>query len=453
MYTARYLGAESFGILSFALAFTGTFAIFSDLGLNMLTVRQLARNKTLTSKFIGNITVIKLVLSLITFVLIALTINLLDYTEKTIIVVYLIALSVIISNFSKILYSIFQAHENLKIQSIGEVLNSLLLLIFALIVISLEFQVTAVAFSYFLVSVIVLGYSLSITVHKFGNPNIELDWDFCKSTIKEALPFGLSSLFVVIYFNIDSIMLSFIKGDEVVGWYNASYKLVYVFLFIPSAFFASVYPLMAKYYQSSEEMLQFVYIKCLKSMMIIAYPLAIGITVFADKIILLIYSEEYLQSIAALQILIWAVFFSYIAHATMYTLNSINRQIIYTKVAFLGMVLNVILNLILIPQYSHIGASIATVITEMCGFLLMFYSLKHHFRDSIKYMFIGKFGLVSLIITLTLFFIQYLGVIEILFLPVIGTYLAMLYLSGVVTKNDLTLFNEVFSKKNKEEAD
>lgn len=47
MYTARYLGAEGFGILSFALAFTGIFGVFADLGLRQLTVREVARDKTL----------------------------------------------------------------------------------------------------------------------------------------------------------------------------------------------------------------------------------------------------------------------------------------------------------------------------------------------------------------------------------------------------------------------
>ena len=50
MYTARYLGTAGFGILSFALAFTGIFGVFSDLGLSTLTVREVARDKSLASK-------------------------------------------------------------------------------------------------------------------------------------------------------------------------------------------------------------------------------------------------------------------------------------------------------------------------------------------------------------------------------------------------------------------
>ena len=61
MYTACYLGAKGFGILSFALAFTGIFGVFSDLGLSTLTVREVARDKSLAVKYLGNIAVMKLI--------------------------------------------------------------------------------------------------------------------------------------------------------------------------------------------------------------------------------------------------------------------------------------------------------------------------------------------------------------------------------------------------------
>ena len=114
MYTARYLGAAGFGILSFALAFTGIFGVFSDLGLSTLTVREVARDKTLASKYLGNITVMKIILVIITFGLIAITINLLGYPEQTIKVVYLVALSVIFKAFSGMFYSISQAYEKME---------------------------------------------------------------------------------------------------------------------------------------------------------------------------------------------------------------------------------------------------------------------------------------------------------------------------------------------------
>ena len=440
MYTARYLGAEEFGTLSFALAFTGIFGVFSDLGLQQLTVREVARDKSLAGKYLGNIAVMKLILVITTYALIALTINLLGYPEQTIKVVYLVALSVIFNAFSRMFYSIFQAYEKMEYQSAGQILNSTLMLAGVLFAISQGFSVVGFASIYFIVSAVVLGYSFVVCTWKFVLPKIEVDLSFWKPTIKEALPFGLSGIFVVIYFYIDSVMLSLMKGNEVVGWYNAAYRFVYVLLFLPAAYCSSIYPIMSRFYKTSKDSLRFSYEKSLKYILIIAFPIAIGITFFADKIILLIFKEEFAPSIPALQILIWAVFFSYLAHVTVYTLNSINRQIIYTKITFLAMVLNVVLNVIFIPLFSFIGASLTTLFTEFIGLSLMFYYLKRYFGDSIRYVFMAKsifLMLMSSMIMLCL--IKFISA-ELSFITGIGIYLVLLCLFGVFTREDVNLF-------------
>ena len=182
------------------------------------------------------------------------------------------------------------------------------------------------------------------------------------------------------------------------------------------------------------------YKKSLKYILIVAYPIAIGVTLFANKIILLVFNEEFTPSIPALQILVWAVFFSYLAHATLYTLNSINRQIIYTKITFLAMVLNVVLNVIFIPLFSFIGASLTTLFTEFIGFSLMFYYLKRYFGDSIRYIFMVKsifLMLMSSMIMLCL--IKFISA-ELSFIIGIGIYLVLLCLFGVFTREDVNLF-------------
>ena len=61
LYIARYLGANGYGILSFALAFSGIFSILADLGLSTLTVREVSRDKSLATKYLGNVLLIKII--------------------------------------------------------------------------------------------------------------------------------------------------------------------------------------------------------------------------------------------------------------------------------------------------------------------------------------------------------------------------------------------------------
>ena len=444
VYTARYLGAEGFGILSFALAFTGIFGVFSDLGLSTLTVREVARDKSLASKYLGNIAVMKIILVVITFVLIALTINLLGYPEQTIKVVYLVALSVIFASFSQMFYSIFQAYEKMEYQSVGQILSSALMLTGALFAIFRGLNVVGFASIYFLVSALVLGYGFVVCVWKFVLLKTEIDFSFWKSTINKALPFGLSSIFVIIYFYIDTVMLSLMKGDAVVGWYSASYRLVYILLFIPSAYFSSVYPIMSRFYKTSEGSLKFGYEHSFRYMMIMVFPIGIGVTLLADKIILLIYGSEFAPSIIALQILIWAVFCSYMSHAPMYFLYSINKQIIYTKVVFLCMILNIIFNLLLIPKMSYIGASIATVITEFIAFLLLFgYAKAHQLGTPVSYKFITKLTICTISIGLFIIYLNDLIGLGLTILGSIVVYLFSLWLFHVFSEEDILIIKRL----------
>ena len=372
MYVARYLGAEGFGTLSFALAFIAIFGVFTDIGLNQLMTREVARDKTLAPKYLGNIINLKVILAVFTFVLIAVTINLLSYPQQTKIVVYFTAGFLAANTFSVMYYSIFQAYERMEFITLGRIINALSLLVGALFAVNQHLPVTAFALVYFLASAVSLLCNIVVSIWKFAKPKIEIDLGFWKETLKQAWPFGLAGAFSGIYFWIDSVMLSFMKGDEVVGWYNAAYRLVFVLTVIPGVFFTSAFPAMSKYYVTSKESLKLISEKSIKYMIILAVPIALGTSLLADKAIMLIFDPGYSNSIIALQILVWAVAFVFISSGFARLFESSNKQLIVTIVAGACALLNIVLNLILIPKYSYIGASIATVTTEFTALAILF---------------------------------------------------------------------------------
>lgn len=444
MYTARYLGAEGFGILSFALAFTGIFGVFSDLGLGSLTVREVARDKSLAKKYLNNISVMKAILVTITFALIAIVINILGYPEQTIKVVYFIALSVIFNAFTGMFYSIFRAFEKMEYQSLGQILNSILILAGALFAISQKFSVIGFASIYFIVSVIALGYSFAVFVWKFSLPKLEIDWSFWKPTIKEALPFGLTGVFVTIYYWTDSVMLSLMQGNEVVGWYNAAYRLILILLFIPSIINVSIFPIMSRFYVSSEDLLRFAYKKFFKYMAIIGIPLGVGVTLLANKIILLIFGAEYINSIIALQILVWSSVFIFLSSAFARLLESSNKQLTITKITAINALANVILNLILIPKLSYIGASIATAVTEFSALMfgIIVCSKIGYGLSKKNFLSLSKVIVTSLLMGIL---IIYLRDLNLLFLVLLSTafYIFVLYLLRVFGEEDIKIVRNI----------
>ncbi len=378
MYTARYLEAEGFGTLSFALAFTSILGLFSDLGLSSLTIREVARNKALANKYIGNISVIKVGLAIFAYLLIVLVSNIMGYPEQTLKVIELISLSVICNAFTSMFYTIFQALEKMEYVSLGRILNSILMLAFTIIAINLGLSVVGFAFIYFGASACGLFYSSMVYILKLGMIKPEFDWLFLKPTINAALPFFLSALVDTAAFKIDIVMLSSMKGDIVVGWYSAAYRLLEVMMFVPATFVASIFPVFSKFYVSSQESLKLAYKISFEYLSIIALPISLGTTILAEKIIFIIYGDNYGYSIIALRILIWTIPVIFLSFLMGTMLASINKQTLAVKINFFGMLLNISINCILIPKYSLEGASIATVITSLSALLLYYYFISKH---------------------------------------------------------------------------
>jgi O-antigen/teichoic acid export membrane protein len=251
MYTARYLGPERYGIISFALAFTSIFGVFADLGLNTLTVREVARNKILAEKYLGNILLIKSVLSVTTLGIIAVAINMMGHETNAVYVVYLISISIVIATFTGVFNSLFQAFERIEYVAIGSLLSSVFMLLGAVYAINRGFGVLGFASIYIFSSLMVLAYSLFIANRRLLTHALQIDRGMVRPMILEALPFGLTSLSGMIYTYTDSIMLSSLQGNEVVGWYNASYRLVLMLLFIPNMINIVIFPVMSRYFTSS----------------------------------------------------------------------------------------------------------------------------------------------------------------------------------------------------------
>jgi O-antigen/teichoic acid export membrane protein len=443
---ARYLGAEDLGVLSFALSFTLIIGLLGDLGLSSLMTREVSRNQSLAPKYLGNIFFIKVLLAIVTFGVVIAATNILGYSEQTIKVVYLITLSNIATSFTQTFNSIFQAFERFEYQSIGMVLNSALMLIGIFFAIKQNFDLIYFAFVYLIVSVILLVYSFTFCLWKFAIPSLKIDWNFWKQTILESMPFWLNSVFVIIYFKIDMVMLSTMDGDAVVGWYAASYRLIDSLGFIPAVLMSTMYPVFSKLHVSSKDSLEFAFRKSFKILVIIAIPIGIGTTILAEKIIILIYSVEYAPSVIALQVLIWASVLSFINFTPATYLTSTNKQRTLMIFTFLGAILNIILNLILIPLFSYNGAAVATVITEFFVGLLMVYNIHRVQNLSILLSDVILKSLIAgaLMGVFIFTFRSYTLVLLILFAAVI--YFFTLYIVNGFEKEDIILFNQVLGR-------
>jgi len=448
VYLVRYLGDVAFGKYAFAFAFTSLFMILSKLGLSVLSIREIARDTSKAGEYLTNISIIKFILSLITIVLIVVTINLMHYPQDIILAVYIVGGVMVFTSFTEFFRSIFRAFERMEYGTITQIIEKILIFGSVLPVLFLGYGLIEVVSVMFIVQAFIFLLTLIVLIKKFIKPKLTFNLSLSKTLIKAALPFGLASIFAVIYFQTDTVMLSVMKGDAIVGWYNAAYRLVMGTLVIPSAFIGALYPVLSRYFTSSKDNLMVLYGKSFKFLLVLAIPLGIGTTLLADRIIIFLYGEDFTYSIIALQILIWIASILFLTQLIGYTLASINKQLVDTRIAGTAALLNVILNLLLIPTHSYVGAGIASIISQVFVFTCEFnYLQKNGYRVKI-FKIVLKPLCAGVIMGLLIYSFRVMSIN--LFVIVIGaivTYVACLYMLKAFDEKEMEMMRDMFKNE------
>lgn len=438
---ARYLGDIGFGKYSFAFAFVNLFIIFADFGLNTILIREIAKHKLEAKKFLGNALIIKLFLCSITFLLIFITINLMDYPTDTTIVVYLVGITLILGSLSGIFGTVFRAFEKMEYVALISTIERLFVVSIGIIVLKMGFGVVSLAMVLLAGNIISFILSIVISFKKFVIPEFEIDLVFWRYLLKESFPFIITGLSASIYFYIDSVMLSFMKGEAVVGLYNAAYNLVLSLMFIPSAFMGAVFPVLSQFSISSHSSIKLAYEKSFKWLFTLSLPIVVGTALISENIILFIYKIEFVGSALALKILIFVFIFMCFNIVIANVMYSIGKQTVVMKAGIMGVIFNVTLNALLIPKLSLNGASIATVLTETLVFLILFYYISVYFHKLMIIEIIYRPIIAVFMMSIFILFFRHINIFLIIILSVI-IYFATLYLIKGITEEDIKLIKK-----------
>lgn len=454
VFVARILGDVIYGKYTFALVFTGFFGVLTNLGTDVVLIREVARDKSKATKYLGNFVVIRLILSAIVLALIALTINLMNYPWDTIIAVYIFGGYTIITSLTAIFRVTFRAFERMEYEALINVLGRIITTSLGLLVLFMGFGLIELAYVFLVASIVNLILSVLICAKRFAKLKLEIDLDFWKKSIKIAIPFSLSNIFVMVYVRIDTIMLSIMKGDAVVAWYNAAYNLVLTFEPIVFVFMTTVFPLMSRLFISSEESLRVIYEKSFKYLILLGLPISVGGMVLAGKIIPFLFGAEFTNSIIVLQILIWDCLLLCMYRPIMYLLGSINRQGTMALIGLGGAAVNVGLNLLLIPRFSYVGAGITTLVTESLVTAVSWYAVSKYFYRLPVHKIMVKPLIASVVMGAIVYFCSQVTSMSLALLIVLGAavYFILLYLIRAFSEDDRSLFQEVVRGFNRKKA-
>jgi O-antigen/teichoic acid export membrane protein len=371
----RHLGADHYGRFATMIVYVSLVGIIADLGLQTVFIRDAARDRTVFSRYLGNLLSARLLLSLVGLVILAAALRLLSpalfpYTLPAFVLL-------LTTSYSSLLRAVFYIRGRLGYEAIAIVAESLLLL--GLTIVAIEQRATWDAFlwvyavSYLFTCLFAFGV---IRWRWHDRVTVRLDPAFVRRLLAAGLPLALAFTVTTIYAQLDIVLLQLFKNFQVVGWYSAANKYIDAVAWVPQSAMGAVFPALSLLAAGDRRRLVFAYEKSYKMLAILGLPLAIGLGVTADAVVHVTRGFE--QSIPALRILAPSVALLFVNNAFIYTLTAINRQLDFTRLALFTLAVNLILNLVLIPPYGYLGAAAASTITEVALFAGGWWLLRRH---------------------------------------------------------------------------
>lgn len=366
----RNLGAESYGQYTTVLAFGAIFAIFSDLGLAPYTIREISRfrdqpdgNQRIQRLF-TNMLVIRILLSFITAILMLATAWL---TGRPLVMIGAIALN----SIGLLLYSVHGASEavlsgfeRLDVIFGAKVVQQLTFVALAAVVLIAGLGYYGLILGN-LVAIALMTYICWRNVRKlvplFGGVDISI-W---RSLLRASLPFAVIGFALGLSYKFDTILLNIFRGDSETGFYNAAYNLVFSAVLISNVINTSMYPTLTREFTNNPGELPKIFERMLRYLMIVSLPIAVGGSLLAAPLVDLLYSGSYAQSALALRIMVWVIPLMYASEYLGYVVVIHDKEMRVARAVLVSTAVNISLNLLLVPVYGLLAASVMTVITEV----------------------------------------------------------------------------------------
>lgn len=361
----KHLSVEEFGIYSFAVAYISIFSPICDAGMTPIVTREVSKDKNKASLIIGNATILRSFLVVIYILVVFFSTFVMKEKIKRFVVISLL-LSFLFYPLSTI-NSIFYSELKVWILSIGNILKKIIFLGLFLVFLQFNLRLVNTIVSYIICENFIVIF-LFIIALKYIKPVYRYSFNLSKFILAESIPLFLTIFVSMLYTKVDTVMLSFLTNNYMVGIYNAALQFYNFIFFIPAVINSVFYPLMSKHFGKkgySKISLVGISVSCFVGIVTMICCLLI-----AEFAVLKILSEKYVDTVKIFKILSLGIPFAFCNIIMGNLLISAARQRNVLLFSLITSGVNIFLNTIFIPKYLAIGAAYATFLTQVCGIVL-----------------------------------------------------------------------------------
>ncbi|MCD6218837.1 oligosaccharide flippase family protein [Candidatus Calescamantes bacterium] len=370
---AKFLGKGDLGKYFFLISLPGILLPFSEIGINTFLTREIARSKADVEKIVSPVLSLRLLLILTLYGSIGI-VSLLFHPD-ILPLLLLSSLFLSLESFYFTFGAIFIAFQKIKYNILCGVSSRIFLLLFVYSALKLRGGLLHIFLGHLLASLLLLGtgwwLGRKIVPVRFRKPSRQVFIHL----LRNSLPFAIIAYLPIIYYRIDSVMLTLFHGFRETGIYGAGFKLREVFLLLPQSIMIILFPSISASYKEKSYLHQ-IFKDSVKGLLPLSFFLSIMVIFFAHPLVSFIYGEDFWE-VAKISKLLFStlplVFLNLILLSLLKGTGN-EKKCAFYLLSLLGVKL--FLNSLLIPCLASIGVVASTVTVDIALFILLFYYWK-----------------------------------------------------------------------------
>ncbi len=377
IFLANNLGVSNFGLYSVGLAYFSIISSIADFGFNRFLVREIVKQKEKSWEIIWSVFFLRLISVSAFFAILSVVLYLFDPNKMRVSVILLASLAVLPQVIALTFEGVFTALRKLQFSAISAIVLSISTVIFGIVLINQGFGVMG-AVNAIILGQVVYATTLGIILYKsHGFARTAVTVQILKKAIFGSLPYGILAILGLLYFRIDTVILSYLKGNFETGIYSVGYRFLEALVFIPNALTLALFPVFTKLHEEDPQKVKKLFFKSVSSMFAAGIVIALGYFFVLPEIINQ-FLPQYIGAIDVIRILSFAIPFMFLhipAAAVLTSTDKYLKQIII--ISLVPLTFNIVFNLMFIPQFGIMAASWITVISDIVSAVCIVSCIKH----------------------------------------------------------------------------
>jgi len=359
----RRLSVAEFGRFTFVFSLLGLLSVFTELGLARNSVKGLLNEDDDPAAFAGNLVMLRATLGIIVYAAAVAFVIAAGYPAEIVRATAVAGGVVLLATPSHAMEVVFQVRLRMGIVALTTVIGQMVQLALTVAIATAGGSVVFFAIP----AVVCEAVILAVRVAKMGSllrVRLAFDWGTWVQLLREAAPLALGAVLATFYYRVDSVMLSKLDTFTAVGIYGVAYKFVDVIHYVPAALMTPVLAMLVRAWPDDPSAFADTFRRAFTILTVSGVLMVVEFTVFARPLITTLYGQQYAPGAQAARLVVASECLYFFGSLAVTTLIAMGHHRLYPLVALLGLVLNVALNVWLIPAQSYEGAAIATLVTE-----------------------------------------------------------------------------------------